>query len=1555
MKRSELEDKADMELIEKLQKDLVAFGRLCSEKLTNFLIAISVEIIDAVEKCKSFREIKLITGKMSMKLFEIDHTEEEYFEEWLRWSDIRELSERIKPLLVKKFKNFQVEKFNTAICELDSNFRTRIQAIANCMKLIFTITSSSDCDRQPFSYIKIAINNFKCKSNGTYKENQRKIIEFLDPEDSTKYSLDTEYVDLRNQLICALGLISPNILSIEQLKLETQIDDYDGIIQQIPNELLKQKVNSLEKFLELESKTFSENKCLIVNRPDKYRLSVEVLLLDILQTFKSIGHTPRQNSSLYLDEYYPMLLGRELRNHLAHDNALVDLLYDDPFLIIRSNARLIVEAFADGRLMFAERTIIGNPLFENMPMVQQQFEYALLQIENQNRLRVALKTGNTNDFYKLCKMDVELRSVDFENRTSLHYAVMGGCLAIVKYLLDRNFNIGDIDIFGQNALHISTMQEHTNVFLHLLQSNRSGEVKSVYTYSNESLIDLAVRQGCVEIVKIIIEDNRRLTDDDDPLISAIENNRLDVVKILLQENRINSHEHITANTLLHFAAIYGNTKVAEYLIEKGAKVNAMNDYGMSPLYLAAREGNIHVARLLISHGANVNVRSTLQISPLYIATQSNYEDLAILLIESGANADVATINGLTPLLKAASHSMLKLTKVLLENGANPNVQEQSTGFRPIHAAASNGQLDIVKLLHENGADIDVCNRSSATALCLACKNGSKDIVEYLLSHGCLSSVQTTKNITPLQHASLNGHKDIVDLLLKFNAKVSTNELSEALERSIQGNHYETVSCLLKRGAQITALNSAVSKEVLELLLTHGLNVNSCDEKGISILIHYVVKGDLKIVKYLVYKGADVNMKGRNVLCAAITFGHSKIVKFLLDRGATFTQKSFEIAIDQNAIGTVELLLKKFKLSDEFLIDCLCQSVMGEKREMVNILLDKTNVDINRKSVQLCIPNIPLHIASHRGYRSIVEKLLSKGADINQRSDDDFTALLFAAERNQHEVLELLLHNGANTNMKRKDGWNAMICAINEDFIQSVDVLLKHGNYNVNEIHVGLISGGGEVAYDATLLHFAAGKGNLEMVKYLVETAKADVNIVVPTLEKPIVLAVREGFLEIVKYFVELGMDINEKCSKKFTLLHHAAASKKSVNIFIYLLENGADFNAKFYIPEMGDISALQISHISGNFNQLVGILSRMGYKIELTGEEIDALFAAVESNDVQTIDNFVNSKNCIDGFVRDEYSVLHAAVDGGNILTVRSLLKFNPILNRFNDSGLTPLHCAAKMDSLEIVKELLANGAAYNMKSHNGETASDMTGDKKIQDIFVFIERGFKLVEKNNKKIIAALNKIPNESTVRAVLNARNTDGKTLLEYAVLTNYTHIDEWFERLKLVNEQHDGETKYQLKTNDSEKQRKFYDHLYEKRKESLGIGCPATIYCQVKKAEIYALQSNFEDASKCFADVLHRLPVLSNVHNQYFLRVYSFYQSIQVELGKHDEAASDLEFISKKQSEVCGTNDKEYAKTIRRLGKAYFKQRRFDDALTNYRKSSHIFSELKDKPGMDYTFI
>ncbi|KAH9052842.1 ankyrin repeat protein [Lactarius vividus] len=121
-------------------------------------------------------------------------------------------------------------------------------------------------------------------------------------------------------------------------------------------------------------------------------------------------------------------------------------------------------------------------------------------------------------------------------------------------------------------------------------------------------------------------------------------------------------------------------EVARLLIDHGAKANAENVRGETPLHLVSQyeaytNGNSDVARLLLNLGVDANARDKYQATPLHFACYRGLSETALVLLDNGADVNAQNAEGWTPLDRAINsylHNDDRIVHVMLEHGADMN-------------------------------------------------------------------------------------------------------------------------------------------------------------------------------------------------------------------------------------------------------------------------------------------------------------------------------------------------------------------------------------------------------------------------------------------------------------------------------------------------------------------------------------------------------------------------------------------------------------------------------------------------------------------------------------------------------------------------------------------------------------------------------------------------------------------------------------------------------------------------------------------------------------------
>ena len=183
-------------------------------------------------------------------------------------------------------------------------------------------------------------------------------------------------------------------------------------------------------------------------------------------------------------------------------------------------------------------------------------------------------------------------------------------------------------------------------------------------------------------------------------------------------------------TPLMTAALENRVDIIKLLIEKKATIDAQSAKGWTAVSCAADQGQLEALKLLIDHKANINLRLQGDENAVFKALSGNNPKCAKLLLLNGAEVGTPTKSGLTELMVAADIGDLESTKLLLNKFNNIN-ETNHYGETALIRATIKGHQDVVAYLLELGADKTKKDKLNKTAFDWAEEKSDKELTNLL--------------------------------------------------------------------------------------------------------------------------------------------------------------------------------------------------------------------------------------------------------------------------------------------------------------------------------------------------------------------------------------------------------------------------------------------------------------------------------------------------------------------------------------------------------------------------------------------------------------------------------------------------------------------------------------------------------------------------------------------------------------------------------------------------------------------------------------------------------
>ena len=181
------------------------------------------------------------------------------------------------------------------------------------------------------------------------------------------------------------------------------------------------------------------------------------------------------------------------------------------------------------------------------------------------------------------------------------------------------------------------------------------------------------------------------------------------------------------------------------------------------------------------------------------------------------------------------------------------------------------------------------------------------------------------------------------------------------------------------------------------------------------------KGHLSVVELLVDSGADVEMRnnnGKTPLNLAHDYNKREVTSFLETRSGNSSALNVISSTPRSQNSLPEFMERNADLSNDEESKSLHSALRSGRLDEVQRLLDR-GADVNELD-ELC--QTPLDVASKDGKLEIARTLIENGADVNSRDNTGWTPLHWATRYRHIDVVRLLLDNGANVNVAERRGF-----------------------------------------------------------------------------------------------------------------------------------------------------------------------------------------------------------------------------------------------------------------------------------------------------------------------------------------------------------------------------------------------------------------------------------------------------------------------------------------------------------------------------------------------------
>lgn len=340
--------------------------------------------------------------------------------------------------------------------------------------------------------------------------------------------------------------------------------------------------------------------------------------------------------------------------------------------------------------------------------------------------------------------------------------------------------------------------------------------------------------------------------------------------------------HLESPNALSLAIKADNRSFFDFLLVEKIDIEQDDEDGLKPLMLAVQLNRTSMVRQLLEAGASTKWASDC-FTPLHMAAKVGHSLIVGLLVQYEANTNALCPDGHSAIFYASAGGHLSAVEKLLSSEPMPNVDlgGPSTDL-PLHITLYYDYLEITEVLITAKASLEA-KCSGLTPVAVAVLLSREHALKILLSRGALPN-PFFNGALAIHCAARNGFRNVLNILLDAGADMNARD-----DRGLTPLHWA----------------SAMGHEcVVEDLIAKGASLEIKSNSGFTPLLEAAENGHFKVVQRLVESKADLMATcntGATALIYGATVGSLEVVEYLLNNKADPMVRSAESTILHQAV------------------------------------------------------------------------------------------------------------------------------------------------------------------------------------------------------------------------------------------------------------------------------------------------------------------------------------------------------------------------------------------------------------------------------------------------------------------------------------------------------------------------------------------------------------------------------------------------------------------------------------------------------------------------------